>query len=69
MLVGPVEAAVAGNLLVQSIASGEIASLAEGRRLLAQAFQPRRFEPREEQAWAEATERYRELEAAAVPSS
>lgn len=69
VLAGPVEAAVAGNLLVQSIASGEIASLAEGRRLLAQAFQPRRFEPRGAPEWAEAAHRYREVEAAALPSS
>lgn len=64
VLAGPVEATAAGNLLVQAIASGEIGSLEAGRRLLAQAFRPRRFEPRAGPAWAEAVRRYREVEAA-----
>ena len=64
VLSGPVEAAAAGNLVVQAIACGEIASLAEGRRLLRQSAAPRRFEPRRRSEWAEATRRYRELERA-----
>ena len=37
VLAGPVEAAVAGNLLLQAIAAGDVASVAEGRRVLARA--------------------------------
>jgi rhamnulokinase len=62
VLAGPAEATAAGNLLVQAIACGEIASLAEGRRLLREAAPPRRFEPRRRAEWAEAVGRYRELE-------
>ena len=34
VVVGPVEATAAGNILMQMVASGEIASLAEGREII-----------------------------------
>jgi rhamnulokinase len=46
VLAGPVEATATGNLLVQAIAAGSIESLAEGRRLVAEAHPPVRFMPR-----------------------
>ena len=64
VLAGPVEATAIGNLLVQEIAAGEMASLATGRELLARALQPRRYEPRDAGKWAAAAERYAEIEAA-----
>src|SRR5262245_33421695 len=63
VLAGPVEATAAGNLLVQAIACGEMASLEEGRALLRAAAPPRRFEPRRSAEWDEARRRYREVEA------
>lgn len=69
VLAGPAEATAVGNLLVQSIAGGEIASLAAGRELLFRALPPRRFEPRQTKEWAKAAARYAEIEAAAsVPA-
>jgi rhamnulokinase len=62
VLAGPAEATATGNLLVQAVASGCLASLAEGRRLVARAVRPRRFEPRERPGWTDAAERYREIE-------
>ena len=62
VLAGPAEATATGNLLVQAVASGRLASLAEGRRLVAQAVRPRRFEPRDSPGWKDAAERYREIE-------
>lgn len=62
VLAGPVEATAIGNLLVQSVACGTIASVAEGRRAVAAAMPPRRFEPRAGALWQEAAIRYRELE-------
>lgn len=62
VLAGPTEAAAIGNLLMQALACGTIASVAEGRRAVAAAMPPRRFEPRDGPAWREATTRYRELE-------
>jgi rhamnulokinase len=62
VLAGPAEATANGNLLLQAVASGRLGSLAEGRRLVARAVRPRRFEPRERPGWSEAAERYREIE-------
>lgn len=67
VLAGPVEATAAGNLLVQSIAADDVATLAEGRALLARAFEPARYEPRAAVEWLAAAERYAEIEAAAGP--
>lgn len=43
---GPVEGTAIGNLLVQMIARGKIASLEEGRALVRRSFDVRTFEPR-----------------------
>ena len=64
VLAGPVEAAAAGNLLVQAVACGQLSSLAEGRRVLSHHERPRAFTPRRRDAWSEALARYAELEAA-----
>ena len=65
VLAGPVEAAALGNLCVQAMAGGELSSsIDEGRRLLAAADPPRRFEPRDAPAWRSARKRYAELETA-----
>jgi rhamnulokinase len=64
VLAGPVEAAALGNLCVQAMASGEVSSIDEGRRLLAAADPPRRFEPRTTPAWRAARHRYGEIESA-----
>jgi rhamnulokinase len=60
---GPAEATALGNLLAQALASGELASLEEGRRLVARSTMPRPFSPRRVRAWDEARRRYREVEA------
>jgi rhamnulokinase len=40
---GPVEATAIGNILVQAIASGEVASYREGRKLIAENFKVKKF--------------------------
>jgi rhamnulokinase len=62
VLAGPVEATGAGNLLVQTMASGEIPNLAAGRDILARSFPQRLFEPRNPPAWEQAAARYAEIE-------
>jgi rhamnulokinase len=62
VLAGPAEATATGNLLLQAVGSGALASIAEGRRLVARAARPRRYEPRERPGGREAAERYREIE-------
>jgi rhamnulokinase len=62
VLAGPVEATVTGNVLVQAIASGRFATLAEARRHVSQNVSLRRFEPRPTGKVEEAARRYAELE-------
>jgi rhamnulokinase len=59
---GPVEATAAGNVLVQALACGEVASLEEGRRRVAASLPPARYLPRQDGSWAEAGRKYREIE-------
>jgi rhamnulokinase len=63
VVAGPVEATVAGNALVQAIAHGRFASLADGRRHVARNMRMKRFTPRPSRAWEEAARRYEAIEA------
>jgi rhamnulokinase len=45
VLAGPVEATVTGNVLVQAVAAGRFASLAEARRHVSENVSLRRFAP------------------------
>ena len=59
---GPVEATVIGNVLVQAIAAGRFASLADARRYVGEHAQLKTYEPKPSRAWEEAARRYEELE-------
>ena len=63
VLAGPVEATVTGNVLVQAVAAGRFASLAEARRHVAENVSLRSFEPRSDEKTEEAARRYAEVEA------
>ena len=58
---GPVEATAIGNLAVQAIAAGELASVAEARELVARSFPMTSFDPAGD--WAEARARFAALTA------
>jgi rhamnulokinase len=60
---GPVEATVAGNVLVQAVASGEMPSLGFARRRAAEGLPRRVFMPRPDRGWQRAAARYAEIEA------
>jgi rhamnulokinase len=60
---GPVEATVAGNVLVQAVASGEMPSLALARRRVAEGLPRRVVMPRPDVTWKRAAARYAEIEA------
>ncbi|MGH9937300.1 MAG: rhamnulokinase, partial [Blastocatellia bacterium] len=66
-LAGPAEATVIGNALVQAVAAGRFATLAEARRHVAANISPRRFEPQPSPAWEEQARRYAEIEARFAP--
>jgi rhamnulokinase len=53
VLAGPVEATAAGNVIVQAVAAGRLASIADGRAALARGLALTRFEPRPSAAWTD----------------
>lgn len=61
VIAGPVEATAAGNLLVQAMGLGQIASLEELRQVMRTSFELERFEPHPDERWGEAVARYRAL--------
>jgi rhamnulokinase len=65
---GPAEATAIGNILVQAIAAGTLASLERGRDLVRRTLRPRRFEPRPGRDWEAAARRYQGIEAGLRPS-
>ena len=64
---GPVEATAIGNLAVQAIASGELASVAEARDLVARSFPVTSHEPSGDRA--EARARFARIAAGSLPAS
>ena len=60
---GPVEATVTGNALVQAMAAGRFASLAEARRHIAETVQVKKYLPRPSPVWQTTARRYAEIEA------
>lgn len=66
---GPVEATAIGNVLVQAIANGRFASLAEARAYVAGNMQLKRFTPQISAGSEEAKRRYAKIEARYVPQT
>ena len=70
MLAGPAEATEVGNLLVQAMGLGELASLDEAREVVRSSFRPSVYEPSESTAWREARQRLQQIAAVArVPKA
>ena len=65
VLAGPAEATAIGNLLVQGISARTVGSLEDGRRLVALAHPPVRFEPRHPERWERAARVFRDIAARA----
>jgi rhamnulokinase len=65
VVAGPVEATEIGNLVVQAIALGELASLDEARVVVRDSFEPTVYEPEDSPAWREARERFKKIASAA----
>ncbi len=61
VLAGPVEATALGNLAMQMVATGAVASLGEARDIISASFPARVFEPKDPDRWKEAFERFRAL--------
>lgn len=61
VVTGPVEATAVGNVLMQMLALGHIASLEEGRDLVRRSFEMATYLPHETNLWDEAYGRYLDL--------
>lgn len=61
IIAGPVEATAMGNAAVQLIAQGDIADLAEARRVIRNSFEAVEYVPQNEIEWSEAYKRYRAI--------
>jgi len=61
VIAGPAEATAAGNLLVQAMALGDIASLADLRRIVRDSFELKRYAPHNPAPWDSAYAKFREL--------
>lgn len=59
VLAGPIEATALGNIVVQAISSGEIASVSQGRSLIRASFPLRQYDPEETARWQDAYQRFR----------
>lgn len=61
VVTGPDEATATGNLIVQMLAMGDIASLAEGREIIRNSFaeETREFLPQNREQWQDALEQWR----------
>jgi|YelNatPaOPRAMG01_1025707.scaffolds.fasta_scaffold01663_8 rhamnulokinase len=61
VITGPVEATAIGNVLIQAIALGHLASLADLRRVVRHSFPVETYQPQDAAAWDEAYHRFMKL--------
>ncbi len=64
VVAGPAEATATGNVLVQAMGAGHLRGLEEARELVRRSFEPARFEPKVDERWEAAYERFLRLAAA-----
>jgi rhamnulokinase len=58
VVAGPIEATATGNLMMQAVAAGDVASIAEAREVIRRSFSVEVYEPQNTAAWNEAYERF-----------
>lgn len=61
VLAGPAEATAIGNILVQSMVSGQAATLGNVREIVRNSFEFERFEPESREDWQDARERFQKI--------
>jgi rhamnulokinase len=61
VIAGPTEATAIGNLIVQAAATGQIASISEGRAIVRKSFNVGTYEPGNQPSWEDAYQRYLKL--------
>ncbi|MGI9474894.1 MAG: rhamnulokinase [Rubripirellula sp.] len=61
VVAGPVEATAIGNVLMQMIGTGKLASVQSARELVRKSFETRQFEPQSPERWTEPADRFAKL--------
>jgi rhamnulokinase len=61
VVAGPVEATALGNVMVQAMATGELGTIDQGRKLIGQSFQLRHYEPANIEEWQDNYASYKHL--------
>lgn len=61
VVTGPVEATAIGNIMMQAIASGDVAGILEARQIIRNSFDVLEYEPKETKQWDDAYARYRQI--------
>ncbi len=61
VIAGPVEATAIGNIMVQAMGTGDIASLSEAREIISHSYDTVTYEPENTEQWQDVYERFQEL--------
>ena len=61
VLAGPVEATAIGNVMMQSVAQGDVDSISQGREVIRNSFEIKEFTPQATAPWDAAYQRFEEL--------
>jgi len=61
VIAGPIEATALGNMAVQLLAQGVLHNLADARRIMANSFDLKHYQPQDQAAWLDALQHYRQL--------
>lgn len=61
VVTGPIEATAIGNLMMQTVAAGDVADIAEAREVIKNSFPVEEYVPRDAAAWSDAWGRFGEV--------
>jgi rhamnulokinase len=61
VVAGPIEATAIGNVMMQAVSAGVVASIAEAREVIRRSFSVEEYHPQDPDPWDTAQERYRRL--------
>ena len=60
-MAGPIEATATGNVMMQAVAAGDVASIAEAREVIRRSFPVDEYLPQNTAAWDEAYGRFMKI--------
>jgi rhamnulokinase len=61
VVAGPIEATAIGNVMMQAVSSGDVASIAQAREVIRRSFDVEEYTPANPQAWRDAYGRFAQL--------